>query len=128
MKRYGFHFKDLTLKYFLDQTKRKKSFKRHFKIQKLSVTQKQGIITCIPKEGKNREYLKNWRPISLLSVDLKIGSSAIAARIKSVLDKLISESQSGFIKGRYIGDCNRLVFDLLEKNKERKYSWTSGVT
>ena len=83
-----------------------------YRIQKLSVIQRQGIITCIPKEGKNKEYLKNWRPISLLSVDLKIGSSAIAARIKSVLDKLISESQSGFIKGRYMGDCNRLVFDL----------------
>ena len=72
-----------------------------------------GHFTCIPKEGKNKEYLKNRRPISFLSVDLKIGSSAIAARIKSVLDKLISESQSWFIKGRYIGDCNRLVFDLL---------------
>ena len=50
--------------------------------QNLSITQKQGIITCIPKEGKSKEYLKNWRPISLLPVDLKTGSSAIAARIK----------------------------------------------
>ena len=47
----------------------------------------------------------------------KIGSSAIAARIKTVLNKLISESQSGFIKERYIGDCNRLVSDLIEKTK-----------
>ena len=85
--------------------------------QNLSISQKQGIITCIPKEGKSKEYLKNWRPISLLSVDLKIGSASIAARIKKVLTKLISESQSGFIKGRYIGDCNRLVFDLIEKTK-----------
>ena len=85
--------------------------------ENLSVTQKQGIITCIPKEGKSKEYLKNWRPISLLSVDLKIGSASIAARIKKVLNTLISESQSGFIKGRYIGDCNRLVFDLIEKTK-----------
>ena len=71
--------------------------------ENLSVTQKQGIITCIPKEGKSKEYLKNWQPISLLSVDLKIGSAPIAARIKKVLNTLISESQSGFIKGRYMG-------------------------
>ena len=51
--------------------------------QNLSITQNQGIITCIPKEGQNKEYLENWRPISLLPLDLKIGSSAIAARIKN---------------------------------------------
>lgn len=51
--------------------------------QNLSVTQKQEIITCIPKEGESKKYLKNWQLISLLSVDLKIGSSAVAARIKT---------------------------------------------
>ena len=34
----------------------------------LSVTQKQGIITCIPKPNKPRYILKNWRPIILLNV------------------------------------------------------------
>ena len=33
----------------------------------LSVTQKQGVITCLPKPNKSRHYLKNWRPISLLN-------------------------------------------------------------
>ena len=31
----------------------------------LSITQKQGIITCLPKPNKSRHLLKNWRPISL---------------------------------------------------------------
>ena len=48
----------------------------------LSVTQKQGIITCLPKPNKPRHLLKNWRPISLLNVIYKIMSSAIANRLK----------------------------------------------
>ena len=87
--------------------------------QELSVTQKQGLITCIPKDGKTKTLLKNWRPISLLSVDTKLASAAIASRIKKVLDTVISDSQAGFIKGRYIGDCNRLVYDLIKKAKAK---------
>lgn len=76
-------------------------------------TQKLGIITCIPKGDKNREQLQNWRPISLLNVVYKIASGCIAERMKNVLDKLISENQTGFIKGRYIGENIRLIYDLL---------------
>jgi hypothetical protein len=36
---------------------------------KFSVSQRQGLITCIPKEGKPKHFLKNWRPITLLNVD-----------------------------------------------------------
>ena len=39
---------------------------------------KQRIITCIPKEGKNKFQLSNWRPISLLYVIFKIGSGCLA--------------------------------------------------
>jgi hypothetical protein len=84
----------------------------------LSISQRQGVITCIPKEDRYKSYLKNWRPISLLNVDKKIGSSVIANRIKHFLDKLISSSQKGFLKGRYIGECARLIFDLIERAEE----------
>jgi len=57
--------------------------------------------------------LKNWRPISLLNVEYKIAPASISARIKSVLTKLISEDQSGFIPGRFIGDNIRLVYDIM---------------
>ena len=79
----------------------------------LSSTQKEGLITCIPKGNKPKEYIKNWRPISLLNVVYKIGSSCIANRVKMVLPSLISEDQTGFIKGRYIGDNIRLIYDLI---------------
>ena len=62
----------------------------------LSTTQKQGIITCLPKGDKPRQYLKNWRPISLLNVDYKLLSGVLAMRIKNILPEIISNSQKGF--------------------------------
>ena len=56
-----------------------------FSIGNLSVTQKQGVISIIPKSDKPREYLKNWRPISLLNFSYKIASPCIANRIEKVL-------------------------------------------
>ena len=70
---------------------------------KILVTQKQGVIVRIPKEGKDFFKLKNWGPITLLNTVYKIASSCIAARLKTVLSKLIGDDQKGFLKGRYIG-------------------------
>ena len=87
--------------------------------RKMSVTQRQGVITCIPKEGKSKEFLKNWRPITLLNSTYKLASSCIAERMQSVLSHLISTDQTGFIPGRYIGENCRLIYDILhftEKN------------
>ena len=90
-----------------------RSLNEGFKTGKMSITQREGIITCIPKGDKPREFLKNWRPISLLNVIYKIGSSCIANRIKVVLPKLIHEDQTGFVPGRYIGNNLRLLYDMI---------------
>ena len=84
----------------------------------LSVTQKQGIVTCLPKPNKPRHLLKNWRPISLLNVIYKIMSSAIANRLKNVLNNIIYQDQKGFISGRYIGENIRLIYDILFETKQ----------
>ena len=67
-------------------------------------SQKQAVITLIEKKGKDRSFLDNWRPISLLNVDAKIMSKAIATRIKNVLPNIIHHNQTGFIEDRYIGE------------------------
>ena len=80
----------------------------------LPVSLRHCIISCLPKGNKPREYLKNWRPISLLSVVYKIASTAIANRLKNPMEFLISRTQTGFIKGRFIGESTRLVYDIMQ--------------
>lgn len=41
---------------------------------------RESVVTLIPKQGKPHDSIKGWRPISLLNVDFKIISSAIANR------------------------------------------------
>lgn len=85
----------------------------------LSVTQKLGIIVLLPKGSKDKRYLGNWRPISLLNTSLKILSGALAERIKPTLPHIIHEDQKGFVNGRYIGENIRNTFDILEYAKKK---------
>ena len=57
---------------------------------------------------KRSKTIENWRPIILLNTVYEITSSFIAARLKTVLPKVISDDQKGFWKGRYIGETIRL--------------------
>ena len=90
-----------------------------YRIGSLSITQKQGVITCLPNPNKSRFSLKNWRQISLLNVIYKIASSVIANRLKTVLLNLINEDQKGFISGRFIGENIRLIYDVLFETKNQ---------
>ena len=58
--------------------------------------------------------IQNWRPISLLNVDQKIISKALAVRRKKVLLFLISPRQTAYIDGRFIGESGRLIAGILE--------------
>jgi hypothetical protein len=56
----------------------------------MSMDQRRGVLSLIPKKGKDSRKLKNWRPISLLNSDYKILAKAIATRLQKVLPYLIS--------------------------------------
>ena len=55
------------------------------KVGELSTSQKQAEITLVEKKDKDKCYIKNWRPISLLNVDTKIISKVLATRLKKVI-------------------------------------------
>ena len=84
----------------------------------LSNTQKQATITLLEKKDKDKRQISNWRPISLINVDVKIGSKAVALRIQAVLPKSIHHNQDAFIKGGSITDVITAIEDVLE-NTER---------
>ena len=87
----------------------------------LSNTQKQAVITLIEKKDKDRRSIKNWRPISLVNVDVKIGSKAIAKRLEDVLPHIIHYDQNAFVKGRTIFDAVRTISDVMDFTKQRGY-------
>ena len=80
---------------------------------KLSTSLRKSVISCIPKGNKDRKFLKNWRPISLLCVVYKLASTVIANRLKPDLETIISKNQTGFLKGRRIEEGTRLVYDII---------------
>ena len=90
------------------------SFNEAYETNELSISQRRGIITLIPKEDGSLLDLSNWRPITLLNVNCKIATKAIAKRIEASLPKLVNSDQTGFIKGRYIGENIRLIIDTME--------------
>ena len=97
------------------------SYNDAFNKGSLSVSQKRGTITLIPKGDENLSDLKNWRPISLLNIDYKILSKVLAKRMEQHLPKLIHSDQTGFVNGRYIGQNIRLLSDIMEFSESKNF-------
>ena len=85
------------------------SFNEACNKKEMSHSQRQAIITLIEKKGKDRVHLENWRPISLINVDAKIASKVISARVIKFLPEIIHCNQTGYVKGRFIGEAARSI-------------------
>ena len=90
----------------------------------LTISQNREIIRLIPKPKKKEELKKldNWRPISLLNVDYKLDSKALANRMEKVLPRIIHSDQTGYIKGRFIGECIRTIDNVIYLTDHEKRS------
>ena len=75
------------------------------------------MTVLIPKKGKDKRLMDSLRPISLLNVVYKILTKALARRLSTVIQEIINEDQTGFLKGRYIGENVRLIIDVIKYAK-----------
>ena len=90
------------------------SYNEAFNNGQLSISQRRGVICLIPKDDSCLSELSNWRPLTLLNVDYKMLAKVIGQRIERILSSLIHSDQTGFIKGRFIGQNVRLLNDIME--------------
>jgi hypothetical protein len=80
--------------------------------EELTESQKKGIIKISYKK-KGRQFLKNYRPITLLNTDLKLITKTLALRLATVLNNIIHETQK-CVPGRKITENIHLIQDLID--------------
>ena len=96
------------------------AFNEAHELGSLSISQRQAVITLVEKKGKDRTYIRNWRPISLLNTDYKIASKALANRLIPLLPKLIHSDQTGYVTGRNMSDTLRSILDIMTYTEHKK--------
>ncbi|KAI3376858.1 hypothetical protein L3Q82_000114 [Scortum barcoo] len=74
---------------------------------------RRAVLTLLPKKG-NLQDIKNWRPVSLLCVDYKLLSKALANRLRGAMEQVIHQDQTYCVPGRSMVDNIYLIRDVLE--------------
>ena len=80
----------------------------------LSNSMNTALVKLIYKNSGSRYELKNWRPISLLTVDYKILSKAITNRLKPAMPLIIGEEQSCGVPHRNIHENLMVLRDTID--------------
>lgn len=77
------------------------------------------FIVLIPKK-EDAVSLDGYRPISLIGSLYKVTAKILTGRIRRVMEDIISDHQSAFIKGRYILDNVVILNELIEDAKKKR--------
>ena len=83
----------------------------------LSASQRQAVIKLLEKKGKDKRFIRNWPPISLINFDAKLLSKTLADRLKQTLPSLINPDQTAYVKNRFLGESVRVISDILDVTK-----------
>ena len=96
------------------------TYNHAFKVQIMNPTARKGLISLLPKKGKNLLEPKSWHALTMLCIDFKILSKTMAERLKQVLPLIISKDQCGFMKGKQISECLRKNYENIHYTKRNK--------
>ena len=80
-----------------------KAYQRIFYIGHMPRSMAVGLIYLIPKVEGISDYIRKWRPITLLNTICKIFAETLSLRLQLFLHDLIHISQTGFIRKKYTG-------------------------
>ena len=80
--------------------------------KKLITSQRQVVIKLSEMKDKDKRFIKNWRPVSLLNIDYKIISKVFSSRFKKVFPLPISSQQTVYVANICISESGRLISDL----------------
>ena len=87
--------------------------------QNLPSSNRESVITLLPKEGKNLNEIKNWRPITLSNCDSKLVTKALSNRVSKTLESIMDPSQTAYVRGRSVMDNLRANFYYKEQCKKK---------
>lgn len=117
----GFNFSFIKAFWSLLETDFIKLMDYFFDSGKIDKSCSAAYITLIPK-SKNPVGLYDYRPITLIGTISKVVSKVLANRIKKVLNSVIADTQSAFLRDRFILDGPLMlneVYGWLHKRKKK---------
>ena len=79
----------------------------------LAPHENRAFIHVIPKPNKDHSDCSNYRPISLINVDLKLLTKILTTRVNSFLARYIHPDQVGFVPHRQAPDQTRRIIDII---------------